>query len=38
MKGAIPFLITDGIVLLLMLFFPVLCLWLPDLLIVSHFK
>jgi C4-dicarboxylate transporter DctM subunit len=38
MKGAIPFLITDGIVLLLMLFFPVLCLWLPDLLIESHFK
>ena len=37
-KGAIPFLITDGIVLLLMLFFPVLCLWLPDLLIESHFK
>ena len=38
MKGAIPFLITDGIVLLLMLFFPVFCLWLPDLLIESHFK
>ena len=38
MKGAIPFLITDGIVLLLMLFFPVLCLWLPDLLIESHFQ
>ena len=38
MKGAIPFLITDGIVLLLMLFFPVLCLWLPNLLIESHFK
>jgi C4-dicarboxylate transporter DctM subunit len=38
MKGAIPFLITDGIVLILMLFFPVLCLWLPDLLIESHFK
>ncbi|MEL0080328.1 MAG: TRAP transporter large permease [Rhodospirillales bacterium] len=38
MKGAIPFLITDGIVLLLMLFFPILCLWLPNLLIESHFN
>ena len=38
MKGAIPFLITDGIVLLLMLFFPVLALWLPNLVIQSHFN
>lgn len=38
MKGAIPFLITDGIVLLLMLFFPILCLWLPNLVIQSHFN
>ncbi len=38
MKGAIPFLITDGIVLILMLFFPILCLWLPNLLIQSHFN
>lgn len=38
MKGAIPFLITDGIVLLLMLFFPILALWLPNLVIQSHFN
>ncbi len=38
MKGAIPFLITDGIVLILMLFFPILCLWLPQLLVQSHFN
>lgn len=38
MRGAIPFLITDGLVLLLMLFFPILCLWLPNLLIQSHFN
>lgn len=38
MKGAIPFLITDGIVLILMLFFPFLCLWLPNLMIQSHFN
>jgi len=37
MQGAIPFLITDGIVLLLMLFFPILCLWLPNLLVQSAF-
>lgn len=38
MKGAIPFLITDGIVLILMLFFPILALWLPNLMIQSHFN
>jgi C4-dicarboxylate transporter DctM subunit len=37
MQGAIPFLLTDGIVLLLVLFFPILCMWLPNLMIQSHF-
>jgi C4-dicarboxylate transporter DctM subunit len=38
MKGAIPFLITDGCVLILVLFFPAIALFLPDLLIHSHFQ
>jgi C4-dicarboxylate transporter DctM subunit len=37
MKGAIPFLLTDGIVLILILFFPILALWLPDLAVTSVF-
>jgi len=37
MKGSIPFLITDGIVLILILFFPILALWLPELAVQSHF-
>ena len=38
MKGSIPFLITDGIVLILCLFFPILALWLPELAVTSHFN
>jgi C4-dicarboxylate transporter DctM subunit len=37
MQGAIPFLITDGIVLILVLFFPILALIVPNLLIKSVF-
>jgi C4-dicarboxylate transporter DctM subunit len=37
MKGAIPFLFTDGVVLVLVLFFPVIALWLPDLAVQSVF-
>jgi C4-dicarboxylate transporter, DctM subunit len=36
-RGSSPFLLTDGLVLLLVLAFPVLALWLPDLLVVSVF-
>ena len=38
MKGSIPFLITDGIVLILCLFFPIIALWLPELAVQSHFN
>jgi C4-dicarboxylate transporter DctM subunit len=34
-KGAMPFFSTDAIVLLLVIFFPVLALWLPELLITE---
>jgi C4-dicarboxylate transporter DctM subunit len=37
MKGAIPFLITDGLVLVLVLVFPILALWLPNMAIKSAF-
>jgi len=37
MKGAIPFLITDGVVLVLILFYPDIALWLPDLAVQSVF-
>jgi TRAP-type C4-dicarboxylate transport system permease large subunit len=36
-KGTIPFFIGDGIVLLLVIFFPGLATWLPDLLVKSVF-
>ena len=38
MKGTIPFFIGDVIVLLLVIFFPGLATWLPDLLIKDVFK
>ncbi|MDP2333500.1 MAG: TRAP transporter large permease [Reyranella sp.] len=37
-KGAMPFLFTDGWVLVLVMLFPVLALWLPSLLITPVFK
>ncbi len=37
MKGAIPFLFTDGLVLLLVLLFPILALWLPRMAVTSAF-
>jgi C4-dicarboxylate transporter DctM subunit len=37
MKGAIPFLITDGIVLILILIYPDIALWLPDLAVTDVF-
>jgi C4-dicarboxylate transporter, DctM subunit len=37
MKGAIPFLFTDGIVLVLVLLFPILALWLPSLAVRNVF-
>ena len=37
-KGAVPFFSTDAIVLLLVVFFPVLALWLPDVLITDVFR
>ena len=37
MQGAVPFLLTDGIVLILVLFFPILALWVPNLLVTSVF-
>ena len=38
MKGAIPFLCTDGIVLILVLLFPILALWLPNSMVQSVFN
>lgn len=38
LKGSVPFFMGDLIVLLLVIFFPILALWLPDLLVVSPFK
>ncbi len=37
MKGAIPFLITDGIVLVLILLYPDIALWLPNLAVTDVF-
>ena len=37
MQGAIPFVITDGIVLILVLFFPILALVVPNMMIKSVF-
>jgi C4-dicarboxylate transporter, DctM subunit len=37
-KGAIPFFLTDLVVLLLVIFFPALTLWLPDMLVIDVFK
>lgn len=37
-KGCIPFFIADAIVLLLVIFFPQLATWLPDLLVTDAFK
>jgi C4-dicarboxylate transporter, DctM subunit len=37
-KGTIPFFIGDGIVLLLVIFFPELATWLPDMLVKDVFK
>lgn len=36
-RGSFPFCISDTIVLIIVLFFPVLALWLPGQLITSHF-
>ena len=38
MRGAFPFLCTDGCVLVLVMFFPVLALWLPDLAVQNVFN
>ena len=38
MKGSIPFFLSDFLVLILVIFFPVLATWLPDQLVVSVFK
>jgi TRAP-type C4-dicarboxylate transport system permease large subunit len=38
LKGSIPFFLGDLTVLLLVIFFPVLATWLPNLLVVSVFK
>lgn len=37
MKGSFPFLCTDSCVLILILLFPIIALWLPNLLVVSIF-
>jgi len=37
-KGAVPFFLTDSLVLLLVLFFPGLATWLPSLLVTDVFK
>ncbi len=37
-RGAIPFFLSDVIVLLLVIFFPALATWLPDQLVVNVFK
>ncbi|MDH3287236.1 MAG: TRAP transporter large permease [Betaproteobacteria bacterium] len=37
-KGAMPFFSTDAMVLLLVIFFPALALWLPNMLILDVFK
>jgi TRAP-type C4-dicarboxylate transport system permease large subunit len=37
-KGCIPFFLADAVVLLLVIFFPQLATWLPDLLVTDVFK
>ena len=37
-KGSSPFLFTDGCVLVLVIFFPILALWLPGVMVVSVFN
>tara|TARA_R110000787_G_scaffold137458_9_gene250345 strand:+ start:15030 stop:16316 length:1287 start_codon:yes stop_codon:yes gene_type:complete len=37
MKGAIPFLLTDGVVLILVLLFPILALWIPNIMVENIF-
>jgi len=36
-RGSFPFCISDTVVLFIVLFFPALALWLPSMLITSHF-
>jgi len=36
-KGSFPFCISDCVVLVIVLLFPMLALWLPGQLITSHF-
>jgi C4-dicarboxylate transporter DctM subunit len=38
MRGSFPFLCTDGVVLVLVLLFPILTLWLPNKLVQSVFN
>ncbi len=38
LKGSVPFFLTDMLVLLLVIFFPALALWLPNLLVTDVFK
>src|SRR5574341_426723 len=37
-KGTIPFFLADGVILLLVIFFPGIATWLPDLLVTDVFK
>lgn len=37
-KGSVPFFLTDAIVLLLVMFYPGLATWLPNLLVIDVFK
>ena len=36
-KGSFPFCISDCVVLIIVLFIPALALWLPSVLVTSHF-
>ena len=38
LRGAVPFFLSDFLVLMLVIFFPALATWLPDLLVVDVFK
>jgi C4-dicarboxylate transporter DctM subunit len=38
LRGAVPFFLSDLLVLMLVIFFPVLATWLPNLLVVDVFK
>jgi C4-dicarboxylate transporter DctM subunit len=37
-KGSVPFFLTDLLVLILVIFFPILATWLPNLLVTDIFK